>query len=881
MNLCRRTLTACAAFALASTAAQAIDVLYIANGDDATYQALIESKYPESNWVRKSVGTVAGSDTIGGDLDLTNRVFTGLHAEAGMSQKAYIQSFDLVIVDNPTSSASFIDGALGADWASINKPILFNSAFAARGLDGRVGLFAGGGTGTPILTTPAESVRLAFTPLSDAIFEDVADVADLYASTSTDSINAAQGFGTGKQISSISGTDAAIPTVTSYHGIAFWDAGDQIAVNHTLAAKRAFMPLKGIVGDDFAPGDLTADGRIALGNLIDELLVESEVVFLPPSGLTAQSAAGLQINLSWTATDGAVSYNVKRSTTTGGPYTTVSTPGAVTGTSYADTGLTAGITYFYVVSAVNAAATESVDSAQASAEAVETVLDGVDILYVASANNTTYQNLLTNGKYANNTWTHKVQGLNGNNIVGGDLSRQAVFTGINGTPDPGSPESVTDYLNRFELVIIGVPTGSASFVDQTDGAQWAELTVPLLVHSPFAARSLDGRLGLFYGDNTVNPFAFGADPAESIRVSTSALSDAILAGVGNVNDLYGSVAVDTINGVVRNPNAFGNGEEITRLTNGVVQNRGVVFWPAGSTLPVAPPSGLVLGSNRAFLPLSGGPVELNADGQRVLLNLIEQLQLPQTAPEGTIFTYPNALAAFESEGIVSLFWEQAINAASYNVKRSSTPGGPYNDLIGVEIQEQFFTDTNVIAGATYYYVVSAVSIDDVESANSDPATITLPGGDNFDAWILGFIEQLPNEDDRLPGADPDKDGKTNLVEFAINGNPADSSDNGAIASLIQNSSLTLIVAVRDGANFAGGPTADAGGINYMVEGSLGLSFPDSAVSSTGPTETAPAAAGLPDLTGTAWVYHTFTLDASVGLTGRGFLRLKVTELEVP
>ncbi|MFC5472326.1 glycoside hydrolase family 5, partial [Cohnella suwonensis] len=55
---------------------------------------------------------------------------------------------------------------------------------------------------------------------------------------------------------------------------------------------------------------------------------------------------------------------VKRATTSGGPYANVAT--GVTATSYADTGLTNGTTYYYVVSASNAVG-ESVNSAQASA----------------------------------------------------------------------------------------------------------------------------------------------------------------------------------------------------------------------------------------------------------------------------------------------------------------------------------------------------------------------------------------------------------------------------------------------------------------------------------------------------------------------------------
>uniref|UniRef100_UPI003899578F glycoside hydrolase family 44 protein n=1 Tax=Paenibacillus kobensis TaxID=59841 RepID=UPI003899578F len=82
-----------------------------------------------------------------------------------------------------------------------------------------------------------------------------------------------------------------------------------------------------------------------------------------PASLTA-TAGNAQASISWTASAGATSYNVKRSTTSGGPYTTVAT--GLTATSYTNTGLTGGTTYYYVVSAVNSAG-ESANSAQASA----------------------------------------------------------------------------------------------------------------------------------------------------------------------------------------------------------------------------------------------------------------------------------------------------------------------------------------------------------------------------------------------------------------------------------------------------------------------------------------------------------------------------------
>lgn len=82
-----------------------------------------------------------------------------------------------------------------------------------------------------------------------------------------------------------------------------------------------------------------------------------------PSSLVA-TAGSNQVNLSWNASSGATSYNVRRATADGGPfYTVVAT---VTTTNYADNQAANFATYFYVVSAVNSAG-ESTGSAQVSA----------------------------------------------------------------------------------------------------------------------------------------------------------------------------------------------------------------------------------------------------------------------------------------------------------------------------------------------------------------------------------------------------------------------------------------------------------------------------------------------------------------------------------
>ena len=86
-----------------------------------------------------------------------------------------------------------------------------------------------------------------------------------------------------------------------------------------------------------------------------------------PPILTA-TAGNAQVALSWPASVGATSYNVKHALFSGGPYTTV---GCTTMTTDTDTGLLNGTTYYYVVSASYAggpnAGGESADSSEVSA----------------------------------------------------------------------------------------------------------------------------------------------------------------------------------------------------------------------------------------------------------------------------------------------------------------------------------------------------------------------------------------------------------------------------------------------------------------------------------------------------------------------------------
>ena len=92
--------------------------------------------------------------------------------------------------------------------------------------------------------------------------------------------------------------------------------------------------------------------------------VYGELAPAAPRKLAAK-AGNSQVVLSWTGSSGAISYNIYRSTSSNGEGSTPYMTG-VTGTSFTDTGLTSGATYFYEVTAVNSGS-ESGKSNEASA----------------------------------------------------------------------------------------------------------------------------------------------------------------------------------------------------------------------------------------------------------------------------------------------------------------------------------------------------------------------------------------------------------------------------------------------------------------------------------------------------------------------------------
>ena len=133
--------------------------------------------------------------------------------------------------------------------------------------------------------------------------------------------------------------------------------------------------------------------------------------------------------------------------------------------------------------------------------------------------------------------------------------------------------------------------------------------------------------------------------------------------------------------------------------------------------------------------------------------------------------------------------------------------------------------------------------------------------------------------------DPDNDGIENIIEFGLDGNPLNGTNDGktrlAIADVdpgagVENA-ITLTLPVRTGAEFDGPGDLVSDAIDeiiYMIQGSLDLGD----FTSLDVTEVSPALdAGMPGLS-TGWSYRSFRLPGSPGSPHtKAFLRADVSE----
>jgi hypothetical protein len=76
---------------------------------------------------------------------------------------------------------------------------------------------------------------------------------------------------------------------------------------------------------------------------------------------------------------------------------------------------------------------------------------------------------------------------------------------------------------------------------------------------------------------------------------------------------------------------------------------------------------------------------------------------------------------------VMLTWIASTSVvAGYNIYRSEVSGGPYTKLNANPVGADSYTDSNVQAGLTYYYVATSMTPSGVESADSAQVSATIP-----------------------------------------------------------------------------------------------------------------------------------------------------------
>ena len=274
---------------------------------------------------------------------------------------------------------------------------------------------------------------------------------------------------------------------------------------------------------------------------------------------------------------------------------------------------------------------------------------------------------------------------------------------------------------------------------------------------------------------------------------------------------------------------------------------------------------------------------------------LEKVLTPSDDGTGWNLSSPDPLAnglQLESDGAGVLDQTLSQHAVAWEngwTHWNPTPGAAFSIFTGgiqqnfgkggtathVDLQRVLSTNTGatpqgVVGGGTYVTTIS------ISPTGQITASVASSGSSPFEDWVATFPDLVnsPNEADRTPEGDFDKDGVPNIREFAFGGSPVSASDNGqqqlrtVDANGDSQGDLTLTVEVRSGATFTPSGnklTATQDGVIYTIEGSLDLVTFESAVSEVTPT----LGTGSPK---SGYVFKTFRLNASAGLNGKGFIR---------
>ena len=223
-----------------------------------------------------------------------------------------------------------------------------------------------------------------------------------------------------------------------------------------------------------------------------------------------------------------------------------------------------------------------------------------------------------------------------------------------------------------------------------------------------------------------------------------------------------------------------------------------------------------------------------------------------TASGGSTLVAPSTLAATPGNAQVALSWTASTGATSYNVKRSTTSGGPYVTVATATATT--YTDMSVTNGMTYYYVVSAFD-GTTESANSTLASAMPVTPEQ--SWRVSYFGTPANTGNAADAADPDGDGISNLMEYALGSNPLTAGTSGLPFSDIESSNGLNYMTITVPKNSA------ATDITYIVEVSGDMQTWNSGTTYTTTLQSTATVLRVRD-------------NVAVSTAGQRFIRLRVT-----
>jgi alpha-tubulin suppressor-like RCC1 family protein/fibronectin type 3 domain-containing protein len=542
------------------------------------------------------------------------------------------------------------------------------------GLSGVVAITGGMQTGHALASVPPAPTGLTATPSGTQV--SLSWTAPLWATSYHVKRSTVSGSGY---------ATIASPTATSY-------------VNTGLANGTTYYYVVSAV-DIFGEG---ANSNQAIATLIPAA----------PTGLAA-TPSGTQVALSWAASSGATSYNVKRSTVSGSGYATVNNSASA---SYTNTGLSSGATYYYVVSAVNAAG-ESANSSQAATTLIPSSPAGlaatpsgsqVALSWTASSGATSYNvkrstvsgsgyatvNSPSGASYTNTglisgaTYYYVVSALNG----GGESANSSQATA---TLIPAAPTGLTPTPSGTQVALSWTSSSGATSYNvkrsTVSGSGYASVITGVTAAS-YTNTGLSSGATYYYVVSAVNAAGESANSGQASTTLIPAVPTGLTPALSGTQVALAWTA--------------SSGATSYNVKRSTVSGSGYVTinGPTGASYT---DTGLANGSTYYYVVTA-----VNAGGESASSSQSTATLAP-VAPTG--------LTATLGDMQITLTWTASAGATSYNIKRSTIDGSGYV-TVGASTSAGY-TNTGLTNGTAYYYVVSAVN-GGGESAGSGQASAT-------------------------------------------------------------------------------------------------------------------------------------------------------------